>query len=200
MSEELTLRRGSHEINLTLYGKSSQGVLLCPPHPKYGGNREDFRLVTIANELAGAGLLAACLDYSAYTGGASEIEDVLFVLGYLGKSLTSLGLLGYSYGAVVAANAATRFQPLSELVLISPLVKIDDLKIDLSSTCSKLVIYGLHDDLVTGNIDGLFDSAVGKKQRLSLDTDHFYAGYEAVLAHAVREFFQKTFQDLTTQN
>ncbi|HEX7474831.1 MAG TPA: hypothetical protein VF318_02605 [Dehalococcoidales bacterium] len=186
----MTLRRGSHEINLTLYGKSPFGVLLCPPHPRYGGNREDSRLVTIADELAAAGLFAACLDYSAYTGGAGEIDDVLFVLGSLGKNLASLDLLGYSYGAVVAANAAARFQSIKSLVLMSPLIKIDNLQIDLNSPCRKLIIYGLHDDLVAGNIDELYKSAKGKKQKLSLDTDHFYLGYETAVARAVREFFQ----------
>jgi len=69
MSEELSFRRGSQEIYATLYGKFSRGVLLCPPHPEYGGSREDLRLVTVANELANSGISALCFDYSAYTGG-----------------------------------------------------------------------------------------------------------------------------------
>jgi len=118
----------------------------------------------------------------------------------MGKTITSLGLLGYSYGAVIASNAAAQFQNLKGLALVSPLVKIDRLKIDLSSNCKKLIIYGLHDGFVAKEIENLYDSAKGEKQRLSLDTDHFYAGYEGVMAHAVREFFRKTFQDSIKQN
>jgi uncharacterized protein len=190
MTEELSFQRDSHEIRATLYGKSSHGVLLCPPHPKYGGSREDARLVTVASELANSGISALCLDYSAYTGGIEEVQDVLFVLGSMSKTMPSLGLLGYSFGAVVASNAASQFQDLKGLVLISPLKKIDRLTFDLSSTCRKLFIYGVHDDFVAGDIDELYDSSKGKKQRLSLDTDHFFAGYEGVVAKTVCEFFQ----------
>lgn len=189
--EELILRRGSNEIHATLYGKSTRGVLLCPPHPKYGGNRNDFRLVEIANKLANSDISALCLDYSAYTGGGEEVKDVVFVLEYMGKTMTSLGLSGYSYGAVVASNAAAQFQNLRGLVLISPLREVDGLKIDLSSTCKKLIIYGLRDGLVAGDIDRLYALAKGEKQKLSLDTDHFYSGYEGNIARAVLEFFSE---------
>jgi Fe-S-cluster containining protein len=77
MIEELVLQRGSNKIRATLYGKSLRGILLCPPHPRYGGSRQDLRLVGIANELANSGVSALCLDYSAYTGGTEEIAQKL---------------------------------------------------------------------------------------------------------------------------
>ena len=187
--EELTLRRGSNEIYATLYGKSVRGVLLCPPHPGYGGSRKDSRLVAIANKLANSDISALCLDYSAYTGGTEEVKDTLFALEYMSETMTSLGLLGYSYGSVVASNAASQCRNLEGLVLISPLRKIKGLKIDPSSTCRKLIIYGLRDDFVTEDIEQLYDSTKGERQRLALDTDHFYLGHEGDIAHAVLEFF-----------
>ena len=105
--------------------------------------------------------------------------------------MTSLGLLGYSYGAVIASNAAAQFQNLKGLVLISPLKKVNDLKIDTSAACRKLIIYGLRDTLVTEDIDEIYDLSEGEKQRLSLDTDHFYLGYERDVARAVVEFFHE---------
>ena len=136
---------------------------------------------------------AICLDYSAYTGGIEEVKDVLFVLQYMSKTLNSVGLAGYSYGAVVASNAASQFQDLKGLVLISPLKKIDRLMVDLDSPCRKLLIYGLNDEYVIKDIEALYKLAKGEKQRLSLDTDHFYANYEGVIAEATREFFQKAY-------
>ncbi len=129
--------------------------MLCPPHPEYGGSREDSRLVAIANELANSGISALCFDYSVYTGGIEEVKDAISGLEYMSETMTSLGLLGYSYGAVVASNASVQFQDLKGLVLISPLIQIDSLKIDLSSSYKKLVIYGSHDNFVTGGIDEL---------------------------------------------
>ena len=194
MIEELIFHRGSHKISATLYGKSTCGVLLCPPHPGYGGSRQDLRLVAIADELANSDISALCLDYSAYTGGTEEIKDTLFALEYMIEAMTSLGLLGYSYGAVVASNAAAQFQNLKGLVLISPLRKVNGLKIDISSTCKKLIIYGLRDDFVTEDIDEIYELSKGEKQRLSLDTDHFYSGYERDVARAVVEFFHEVLQ------
>jgi alpha/beta superfamily hydrolase len=187
--EELRLRRGSNEVHATLYGKSVRGVLLCPPHPSYGGSRKDLRLVAIANKLANSDISALCIDYSAYTGGTEEVKDTLFALGYMSETITSIGLLGYSYGAVVASNAASQFQNLKGLVLISPLRKVNGLKINLSSMCKKLIIHGLRDDLVSEDIDQLYGLAKGEKKRLSLDTDHFYLGCEEDIARAVLEFF-----------
>jgi alpha/beta superfamily hydrolase len=190
MMAELVLQRDDTRIYATVYGKSDRKVMLCPPHPGFGGSRQDSRLVTIAHELAGSGISALCFDYSAYTGGEVEVKDALYALEYLGKTARSLGLLGYSYGAVVASVAAAQFNRLNGLVLVSPPVKIDGLKTDTGSTCPKLVIYGLQDSLIIDGIEGLYDSLQGEKQRLSLDTDHFYAGCEAALAYAVVRFFQ----------
>ena len=191
--EEFKFNRDNKEFHATLYGNSSHCVVLCPPHPMYGGNRNDTRLVTIANELANNNLSALCVDYSSYTGGLEEIEDTLFVLTYMQGDTSSLGLLGYSYGAVVASHAAARFHNLKGLALLSPLKKVNSLEIDLSSSCQKLIIYGAYDPFVVKDIDELYELARGEKQKLSLDTDHFYLGYEGALAKAVREFFHQVF-------
>ncbi len=192
--QELILHRNSNELHASLYGKSSYCVVLCPPHPRFGGNRRDSRLVAIANELARHGISALSIDYCSYTGGIGEIEDTLFALGYIKEQVSSLGLLGYSYGAVIASNAAAKFHDIKGLVLISPLRKVNSLKIDLSADCKKLMIYGSSDAFVVEDIDELYYMAKGEKQRLSLDTDHFYLGYETTVANAVREFFCDAFQ------
>lgn len=194
MTEELVLERGANQIRATLYGKFARGVLLCPPHPKYGGNRHDLRLVTIASELANSGIAALCLDYSAYTGGPEETKDAIFTLEHMKETMTSLGLLGYSYGAMVASNVAAQFQGLKGLALVSPLKRVNGSAIDVRSTCRKLIIYGLHDDLVAQDIEEIFNLSQGEKRKLSLDTDHFYFGYEKTLAQAAVEFFQEAFR------
>jgi len=192
--EELTLRRNSDEFHATLYGKSSYGVVLCPPHPMYGGSRSDSRLVAAANELASHDISALCIDYCFYAGGTGETEDTLVALRYLKEKTSSLGLLGYSYGAVIAANAAAEFHDIMGLVLLSPLKRVNSLEINLSSSCRKLIIYGACDPFVVEDIDELYLSSKGKKQRLCLDTDHFYFGYEKAVADATREFFCDVFQ------
>jgi alpha/beta superfamily hydrolase len=178
-------------LQATRYGHSAPAVLLCPPHPQYGGNRRDVRLATIADSLAASGIGALCMDYSAYTGGPGEIEDVVFILRWMKEKVEIPGLAGYSYGAVIAANAAVEFPPTGGLVLVAPPTKIDGLNLDLSSPCEKLIIYGAHDGLLQPDPDKIYRSASGQKELLKLDTDHFFAGYESALAGAITDFFRR---------
>ncbi len=195
MIEELSFTRGETAIRATLYGRVAPVVLLCPPHPLYGGNREDNRLVKIAQALVDSGSGALCLDYSSYTGGLMETEDVVFILQWLNEKGSAPGLAGYSYGALIAANAAKRFHPIRGLVLIAPLKRSGDLSIDLKISGEKLIIYGRRDYLVGPDVEGLCLTALGPVRKLSLDTDHFFTGYEAILATTVAGFFKEIFME-----
>jgi uncharacterized protein len=190
--EELVLEESGRRIEATLYGKSGRGAVLCPPHPEYGGDRRDSRLVSIARRLADNQYAALCLDYSSYSGGIEEVEDVSLALRYMEKTRPRPGLIGYSYGAVVASNAAARYESLSGLVLISPLERVDLLTTDTASPQKRLVIYGKQDPMVASRIDGIFAAFNGEKEILRLETDHFFAGLEERLADACLRFFQAT--------
>lgn len=192
MEKEILIRRGAAVIQTTLYGESKAGVILCPPHPLYGGNRFDARLVRIATELATSNISALALDYHAYTGGGEEVKDVLAAIAYFEEKVGSLGLLGYSYGTAVASNAARESPTKIEgLALISPIKRIDNLELELGSDCPKFMAYGLNDSLVAGDFDELYLKARGKKERLALETDHFYYGFEDILAKKTTEFFAR---------
>ncbi len=108
---EVSFVSGSETLQATLYGEipatSLAGVVLCPPHPLHDGNRHDTRIVTVARELSKHGFLALCMDYGSYGGCIREVQHVLDAAAFMrGKGISSLGLLGYSFGAVVASNAA----------------------------------------------------------------------------------------------
>jgi hypothetical protein len=147
-------------------------------------------LIAIAEELAKANISALCVDYERYTGGTEEVKDILFALAHMKERTNQLGLLGYSYGTVVASNVAG-FVDIKGLVLISPLKKINDLELNLSLECPKLVIYGTQDPFIAGDIDEICSKVEG--QKVILETDHFYFRYEEVISKAVKEFFCKVF-------
>ena len=192
MLEDIVIRRDGASVQATVYGESDAGVILCPPHPLYGGNRFDARLVKIAEQLVESDISAVALDYHSYTGGHAEIADVLTVVSHFKGKMRSLGLLGYSYGSVVASNAAVKPRTkIKGLSLISPIRAIDSMELDLSSDCPKLMVYGRTDSLVAGDFDELYSKAKGEKEKLALDTDHFYGGVEEVLAMKVAQFFRR---------
>lgn len=194
MSKEAVFERDGRIIHATQYGESDKGVVLCPPHPLFGGNRDDSRLISIASELSKKNICGLCVDYSDYTGGVEEVKDILQVISEFSKNLDAVGLVGYSFGSVIASLAAAQTDiDLKGLVLIALIKEINGLKSDMSSKCKKLIIYGTNDSFVTGNIDELFNSTPGEKEKLTYETDHFFSGYEDKMAKKIGEFFSERF-------
>ena len=198
---EASFVSGNEALHATLYGDlsatSSAGVVLCPPHPLHGGNRHDTRVVTVARELSKHGLLALCMDYGSYGGGKGEVQHVLDAVAYMrGKDIRSLGLLGYSFGAVVASNAAATAET-DGFVAMSILRRVNDLTAKLDFGCPKLFVHGSRDNLASfSDFERLYAEAKGAKQKLILDTDHFYMdNYPTLIktaAETIRRFFQNS--------
>ncbi len=185
---------GREVLRGTLYGDSEVGVVLCPPHPLYGGNRNDTRLVRIAKELALHNMSALCIDYGSYGRGIKEVQDVLSAVSYMRKKVNSLGLGGYSFGAVVASNAAAKAAKIRGFVALSILKRVNGLEASLELVCPKLFIHGRRDEIAPySEFERLYSKIGGKKEKLILDTDHLYLeNYPEVIALAserVCEFF-----------
>jgi len=181
----------------TFYNNSSVGVVLCPPHPLYGGSRNDARIVRVARELALHNISALCIDYGSYGRGVKEVENVLDAVFWMQKRVRSLGLLGYSFGAVVASNAAARTE-VNGFVAMSILRKVNGLEANLDFDCPKLFVHGKRDDVASyQEFESLYAKAKGRKEKLVLDTDHFYtANYPTTIDSAskrIREFFEEVF-------
>lgn len=190
-------------LSATLYGTSSaSGVVLCPPHPLYGGSQNDTRLVRIARELASHNISALCFDYGSYGKGVEEVQNTLDAIAFLQKSVPSVGLLGYSFGAVVASNAATHAQ-IDGFVAISILKRVDGLLAKLEFTSPKLLVHGKRDTVAPyTDFESLFNEAKGSKEKLVLGTDHFYMGdfpaEVAAVAEAVCKFFKRVLSNDST--
>jgi len=163
------------KIHATMYGDFGVGVILCPPHPLFGGSRNDFRLVYIARKLAENGLNALCIDYGSYQHGVGEVQDVLTVINHLQNFTDKLGLLGYSFGAVVASVVSTQTKNIKAVVYMSILEKVNGLKANLKSKHPKLFIHGKYDTIASYKVfKKLYDEAEKPKECLILETDHFY--------------------------
>lgn len=199
---DVSFRSGNETLHATLYGDFSSafhaGVVLCPPHPLYGGNRHDTRIVRVAQELAEHDLLALCIDYGSYGRGLREVQHVMDAVAFLReKGFSSLGLLGYSFGSVVASNAASASADIDGFASMSILRQVNGLIAKLDSDCPKLFVHGRRDEMASyADFERLFAQAKGVKQKLVLDTDHFYMdNYPAVInaaAETIRRFFEES--------
>ncbi len=184
-------------LGATFYDGSSLGVVLCPPHPLYGGSRNDTRIVRIARELASHNISALCMDYGSYGKGVKEVGNVLDAVAWMQKRVRYLGLLGYSFGAVVASNVAARTE-VTGFVAMSILRKVNGLEVNLDFDCPKFFVHGRYDNVAPySEFKYLYSKAKGRKKKLVLDTDHFYVDNYPITINSVSkritQFFQEVF-------
>jgi alpha/beta superfamily hydrolase len=88
------------------------GVVVCHPHPAFGGHMDNPLVVALADTLAVAGLGTVRFNFRGVdgsggtpTGGLREHEDVLAVADWLRARTGRVALVGYSFGALMAARA-----------------------------------------------------------------------------------------------
>jgi alpha/beta superfamily hydrolase len=178
--------------------KSPIAVILCPPHPLYGGNRNDARLSKVAEELAAHGITAMCTDYGTYGKGVKETQNVKDAVAYMhNQGCDRIGLFGYSFGSVVASSAAAQLDTrVSAYSAMAILRTVNGLKADLNFRAPKLFIHGRRDTIASyTQFEQLYEEAREPKQKLVLETDHFYmSNYPATIdqaAKTIRTFLQQ---------
>jgi alpha/beta superfamily hydrolase len=141
------------------------------------------------------------MDYGSIGGGIREVQYVVDAAAFMrAKGISPLGLLGYSFGAVVASDAVVAAKA-DGFVAMSILRRINDFTAKLDSECPKLFVHGRRDNLASySDFEHLYAEAKGTKQKLILDTDHFYMdNYPTVIntaAETIRRFFQETLKKM----
>jgi len=133
-SATLATRDGVNlEARLSLPPAAPGGVVICHPHPLYGGDMDNPVVVRVAEVCREVGLATLRFNFRGVgdsTGqhghGRDERHDVAAALTYLSTLLpagTPLGLAGYSFGAAMAAQVAgepSGVPQLSAVALIAP--------------------------------------------------------------------------------
>jgi alpha/beta superfamily hydrolase len=118
-------------------GEPRGTAVLCHPHPRHGGSKDHPLLWAIRNELAaGHGLAVLGFNFrgvmgstGTYGGGRDELRDAVAAIGHVRAAappdLPTI-LIGWSFGANVAARAAIDDRRVAALVLVGlPLVPGD---------------------------------------------------------------------------
>ncbi len=105
------------------------GIVICHPHPLYGGDMDNPVVVRVQEVCAPLGFATLRFNFrgvgrstGTHDGGRAEQSDVEAALGHLARVISGapLALAGYSFGAVVAAQVATRQRALAGLALVAP--------------------------------------------------------------------------------
>ncbi len=174
-------------------------VVVCHPHPQYGGDMENNVVMVACQALVSQGFAALRFNFrgvgaseGAFDQGEGERNDVRAALSYL-ASLPDvdderLGLVGYSFGALVAAEVAD--SDLRALALVSPPVAHADLRVDWG--CPALVLGGNQDQNApaSGGLEAI-GGASDVELRVVSGADHFWWGFEEELGEALAGFFER---------
>jgi alpha/beta superfamily hydrolase len=196
MSGDLTLEGALHVPATT----PAPGVVVCHPHPQYGGDMDSNVVLAICRALVARGCVALRFNFRGAGGsegthdGKAEVNDIRAALAHLEALLEvdekRIGLAGYSFGALMAAEVASG--DLRALLLVSPPVRAADLRVAWG--CPALVLAGDRDEFAPLDRLRVVADAPGVELRIVDGADHFWWGYEDEIEQAAGDFFARHFQ------
>ena len=186
-------------------GGSAPAVVVCHPHPLYGGTMHNNVTYAIADALMKTGIAALLFNFrgvggsqGSYGGGVAEQQDVGAALDWLGSakgvSGDRMGLAGYSFGAGVAFPVGCRDARVKSIALVSPYFESPPVSLFKGCLKPKLMLGGSLDDMVPcGDVEAYAkEAAEPKKCEIIKGPDHFWGGYEGLMAEKVAGFFKET--------
>ncbi|MFH2013041.1 MAG: alpha/beta fold hydrolase [Pseudomonadota bacterium] len=176
-------------------------VVVCHPHPRYGGNMHNNVVMGITDTLTKEGFTTLRFNFrgvnnseGVYGEGIEEVKDVKgaidFISGTDQLKTSSIFLVGYSFGAMVGLQAAAEDNRIKGLVGISPPVTMYDFTFLIKSYKPKLLLFGDSDFVCPKEeMEKLFDSIQEPKvMSIISGADHFYFGKEGTIAKNVLDF------------
>jgi alpha/beta superfamily hydrolase len=190
----------------TLEGRLAAGerpaaaAVLCHPHPQYGGDMENAVVQALAAGLAAAGVATLRFNFRGvgasegrFDGGSGEVDDARAAVAFLRTRVAApaLALVGYSFGAVVALAAGRdRTTGVTRLVAVAPPLAMVDLGFLAGCATPLLFVVGERDTYCPPPLleRALALPAAAPRVARIAAADHFFGGYETVVAVPVIHF------------
>ncbi|MEZ5850373.1 MAG: hypothetical protein R3D68_06960 [Hyphomicrobiaceae bacterium] len=179
----------------------SVAVVICHPHPLYGGDMRNNVVSGLARAFQAAGMVTLRFNFrgvGASTGthddGAGEADDVTSAVSFLMSQVAApvVAVAGYSFGAMVGLRAGADDPRVSKLVGVAlPIVRRDPSFL-IGVAKPKLLIVG--DDDAYAPL-AKFQQLVGEldepKAAVVVEgADHFFAGVEGEIATVAAAFLR----------
>jgi len=181
------------------------GVVVCHPHPLYGGDMGNSVVIAVCGALLDRGIATLRFNFrgaggsgGSFDGGIGERDDARAALAFLAEreevDPERIGLAGYSFGATVAASVAAGDPRVKALVAVSlPTSNLAALSL-ARCHAPKLFVVGDGDPYASApDLQRLAESALPAEVRVVEGADHFWQGDEWEMARDVALFFDKAF-------
>lgn len=180
---------------------ATRAVLLCHPHPVYGGTMHSAVVVAIAKVLAERDLRVATLRFNyrgvgasggSYGEGLGEVLDTRAALRALRERAPSakLTVCGYSFGTWVGLRAAAIDGGVERVALVAPAVRLFEfVREDAATLGGRIAIYlGDRDEYCDVAEARDLAAALGASLQVFEKSDHFFLASRRKLAEAVVPF------------
>jgi alpha/beta superfamily hydrolase len=185
------------EGRLALIESARGGLVVCHPHPLYGGDMENPVVLRAAEVGQETGLSTLRFNFrgvgrstGAHAQGEGEQDDLEAALAMLQSHLPPgrpLSLAGYSFGAWVAARVAGRTLPLAGLCLIAPPLAMFDFETPDGLDMETLLVAGTRDAYCRpDDLDRLAQRLPAARTLRIEGADHFFFGKLFPLGEAIR--------------
>ncbi len=180
-------------------------VVVCHPHPLYGGDMDSSVVTGIATALVKRQMVVMTFNFRGvgasqgnHDSGVGEVADALAALEYLENhgavDAARLGMAGYSFGAGIALYATKASSEVRAVASVAcPAPPLNDLVLHQINR-PKLFTMGDTDYVVQA---GMFKFLISRflpprEMELLPRADHLLQGYEAQVGDMVADFFTRT--------
>jgi uncharacterized protein len=175
------------------------GVIICHPHPLYGGDMHNNVVSAIEEGFADKGFTTLRFNFrgvgaseGSYGEGQGEVEDLVGAVEFLKRQMdkdAAIMLAGYSFGAWICTMAAPRFGKLDGLFLVSYPFAFYESNTLRNYEGKIFLVGGKLDDI--GPVAQLMDvykamPTIQKSLKI-IPTDHFYWGKEEEITNFIKE-------------
>lgn len=181
---------------------ATRAVLLCHPHPLYGGTMHSAVPLAITKVLAERGeKTVATLRFNyrgvgasegSYGDGLGETFDARAALRFLREHApgAKLSVCGYSFGTWVGLRAAAMERGVERVALVAPAVRIFDfVKEDAASLGGKIAIYvGDADEFCDVDEARALGETIGASVEVFEKSDHYFLRSRRKVAERVVPF------------